>query len=151
MLKKYREVIAYLFWGVMTTVVSWGSYGALALLLKPCHSSFTVMGMEFSAVVFWANILSWVCAVSFAFVTNKMWVFNSRCWKAAVVFPEIGKFVAARLATGVLEIAGVPLLVSWGMDQTVGGIEGAAAKVAVTLLVQVLNYVFSKLLVFRKT
>lgn len=148
-MEKYREVIAYIFWGGMTTAVSWGSYSLFALLLKQYRSTFCILGMEFSAVVFVANVLSWVCAVSFAFIANKMWVFNSRCWKCAVVLPELGKFVAARLATGVIEIAGVPLLVSRGLDQTVFGIEGIAAKVVVSALVLVLNYVFSKLLIFR--
>ena len=68
-----------------------------------------------------------------------------------MVLPELGKFVAARLATGLIEIAGVPFLVSCGLDQTVFGIEGMAAKAAVSVLVLILNYVFSKLLIFRKS
>lgn len=149
-MEKYREAIAYIFWGAMTTTVSWMSYSLFAFLLKQYPSAFRILDMEFSMVVFAANILSWICAVSFAFVTNKMWVFHSRCWKGAVVLPELGKFVAARLATGIIEIAGVPLLVSCGLNQTVFGIEGVAAKVAVSALVLVLNYVFSKLLIFRQ-
>lgn len=144
------EVIAYIFWGSMTTMVSWVSYSLFTLLLKQYQSTFRILGMEFSVVVFVANVLSWICAVSFAFVTNKMWVFKSRSWKGAVVYPELGKFLAARLATGIIEIVGVPLLVGCGLDQTIFGIEGLMAKVAVSALVLVLNYIFSKLLIFRK-
>ena len=151
MSEKYREAVAYICCGVMTSMVSWGSYSIFTLLLNPYQTAFSILDMEFSAVVFAANVLSWVCAVTFAFVTNKIWVFNSRCWKGAVVLPELGKFVAARLATGLIEIAGVPFLVSCGLDQTVFGIEGMAAKAAVSVLVLILNYVFSKLLIFRKS
>ena len=150
LLEKYREIIAYAFWGMITTAVCWGSYSVFALLLGQYQSTFHILGMEFSTVIFVANILSWVCAVSFAFVVNKMWVFNSRSWEGAVVLPELGKFVTARLTTGIIEIVGVPFLVSCVLDQAVFGIEGIAAKVAVTALVLILNYVFSKLLIFRK-
>ncbi|MBQ7089689.1 MAG: GtrA family protein, partial [Clostridia bacterium] len=98
LLKRYREVIAYLFWGGMTTLVSWGSYAAFALLLG---------GLPAAAASAVANVLSWVCAVVFAFVTNKLWVFQSKSWAAAVWLKEFGSFLSARVATGVLEIAGV--------------------------------------------
>lgn len=149
-MEKYKEIFAYIFWGVMTTAVSWGSYSMIAVLLRQYSSTLHILGLHVPAVVFAANSISWICAVSFAFVANKMWVFDSRCWKASVALPELGKFVAARLATGILEIVGVPLFVGSGLDQSLLGIEGAVAKVVVSLLVQVLNYVFSKLLIFRK-
>jgi putative flippase GtrA len=65
------------------------------------------------------------------------------------MIPEFLKFVTARLATGVMEIVGVPLLVYLGLDQKIAGIEGMAAKVLVSIVVIILNYVLSKLLVFR--
>lgn len=108
-----------------------------------------LFGMEMSVVVLVSNILSWVCAFLFAFVTNKLWVFKSKSWKAEVCLPEFGKFFSARALTGVMEIVLVPLMVSLGLDQTIFGIEGMVAKVIVSVAVVILNYVFSKLFIFK--
>ena len=131
----YREAIDYLFWGVMTTAVSWVSYSLFVLL---------------GASVFWGNAGSWVCAVSFAFVTNKLWVFRSKSWAGAIVLPELGKFLSSHVATGVFEVIAVPALVALGLNQTVFGIDGIVAKVIVSVVVIVLNYILSKLFVFKK-
>lgn len=140
---KYKEIITYLIFGVLTTVVSWGSYALFALLLEKTNLGTTT-------TVSIANVLSWICAVAFAYVTNKLWVFDSKSWKLAIVWKEIVTFVTARLATGVLEWVGVPFLVGIGMDQTIFGVKGAWAKILVSVLVVILNYVFSKLIIFRK-
>lgn len=149
LIKKYQEIISYLFWGGMTTIVSWGSYSLFAILFKNQISMIEFFGMEMSVVVLVSNILSWVCAFLFAFVTNKLWVFESKSWKAEVCLPEFGKFFSARALTGILEIVLVPLLVSLGLDQTIFGIEGMVAKVVVSVAVVILNYVFSKLFIFK--
>lgn len=140
---KYKEIITYLIFGVLTTVVSWGSYALFALLLEKTNLGTTT-------TVSIANVLSWICSVAFAYVTNKLWVFDSKSWKLAIVWKEIVTFVTARLATGVLEWVGVPFLVGIGMDQTIFGVKGAWAKILVSVLVVILNYVFSKLIIFRK-
>ncbi len=147
--KKYREIIAYLFWGVMTTIVSWGSYSIFALLFQKYDKMICLFTLNISMVVLLSNVLSWICAFLFAFVTNKLWVFESKSWKAEVWLPEFGKFFSARAFTGILEILAVPLLVGLGMSQTIFGIEGMAAKVLVSILVVLLNYVFSKLFIFK--
>lgn len=149
LLKKYREMVSYLFWGVMSTIVSWGSYSIFALLLQGQTSEITVLGMHMSMTVAISNFLSWVCAISFAFVTNKLWVFQSKSWKADVFLPELGKFLPARIITGILEWVLVPLLVGIGLNQTIFGVEGIVAKVLVSVLVVILNYVFSKLFIFK--
>lgn len=149
LLKKYQEIISYLFWGVMTTLVSWGTYSLFAILFKGLDTEFSLFGLKISAVVLIANILSWICAIVFAYVTNKLWVFNSKSWEMKVVLPELSKFISARLVTGVLEILLVPLLVGIGLNQTIFGIEGMVAKVFVSVLVVVLNYIFSKLFIFK--
>lgn len=149
-MKKYKEIISYLFWGVMTTLVSWVSYSFFALLIKNQVSEVTIFGFHTSMVVLISNILSWICAIFFAFVTNKLWVFNSKSWKVKVFMPELGKFISARLITGVLEIVLVPFLVGVGMNQIIFGIEGMAAKAAVSVLIVVLNYVFSKIFIFKR-
>ena len=149
LLKKYWEIIMYLVFGVLTTVVSWGSY---TLLVGVC-------GMP----VFWGNLLSWVFAVAFAYVTNKLWVFDSKSWAPAVVAKELVGFVSSRGITGVLEIVCVPLLVKTGFDTLLYSLfhqlglqwkllytDGIYSKILVSVIVVLLNYVFSKLIVFKK-
>lgn len=148
-IKKYREIISYLFWGVMTTVVSWISYSAFTLIFKGQISVVQLFGMEVSMVVLIANVLSWFCAIIFAFVVNKLWVFQSKSWKQSVWMSELWKFLSARIVTGILEMVAVPLLVSVGLNQTIFDVEGMVAKVLVSVAVVVLNYVFSKLFIFK--
>ncbi len=139
---KYKEIISYLFWGVMTTLVSWGSYALFSM-------SFSSLITDAVALTTTANALSILCAVIFAFVTNKLWVFDSKSWKKSTVLPELAKFISARLVTALLEAVGVPLLVTLGLDGTVFGIEGMIAKALVSVAVVILNYIFSKLFVFK--
>ncbi|MCD8117737.1 MAG: GtrA family protein [Oscillospiraceae bacterium] len=133
---KYREAISYLIFGGLTTLVSLGTY---ALFVGG-------LGLPVTG----GNVLSWICAVAFAFVTNKLWVFRSERRGLAAWLLEAVKFVAGRLATGAVELFGLPLLMHLGLDQTILGIEGAAAKVVVTVVVIILNYFISKFIVFRK-
>lgn len=146
---KYREIISYLFWGGMTTVVSWGTYSIFAIVFADMNNMIRILGLEMSVKILLANALSWVCAVIFAYVTNKLWVFQSKSWKAKVWLPEFAKFVSTRLLTGAGEIVAVPLLVSLGLNQTILGIEGMVSKVVVSVLVVILNYIFSKLFIFK--
>ena len=141
---KYKEIIMYLIFGVLTTVVSWLSYALFTKIIP----DFSIGKIAVSTVVS-SNVLSWICAVLFAFVTNKLWVFDSKKWTPKLVLKELWLFVAARLLTGVVEWVGVPLLVWAGLDQTIFKIEGMWAKIIVSVIVVILNYVFSKLIVFR--
>lgn len=143
--KKYKEIIMYLVFGGLTTLVSWGTYALFTKLIPP----FSLFGLTVSTVTS-SNILSWICAVLFAFVTNKIWVFESRSWKLKTTLAELWKFIASRIATGFLEWFGVPFLVDVGLDQRVLNIEGMWSKIIVSIAVVILNYIFSKLLVFRK-
>ena len=132
---RIKEIVLYLFFGGMTTAVSWGSY---ALLVKGLGCNIAV-----------GNTLSWIMAVLFAFATNKQFVFRSRSWQSNIMIPELFKFLGARLGTGVLEIVGVPLLVKLGFDYTLFGVKGAWSKIVVSFVVVVLNYVFSKVVIFK--
>ncbi len=128
--QRYRDVLVYLIFGVLTTVVNY-------LIYLPCYN---LLGL--SAAM--SNMVAWVVAVAFAFVTNKPIVFGSHDWSAKVVLPELGKFVASRIVSGALET--VILLVS--VDLLRGN--GNLWKLITSVLVVVLNYVASKLLVFKK-
>lgn len=146
---KYKEIITYVIFGVLTTLVSWGSYTVFVNLL--------------SMKVFVGNLLSWICAIVFAYVTNKLWVFESKSWKPSVIGKEIVTFVASRGITGVIEIVVVPLLAKTGFDNifynilekmniTLGILftDGIYSKIVLAVVVVILNYFFSKFLIFKK-
>lgn len=141
-IKKQSEIISYLFWGVCTTVVSWGSYTLLMCFLD----DFQVL--EVVAVMI-SNVFSWVCAVIFSFVTNKIFVFKSKSWKKDVFVQEAVKFVTTRFVTGALEIVLVPALVFVGLNQKVFGIDGMLSKIVVSIFVVILNYICSKIFIFK--
>jgi len=132
---KYREIIMYLIFGVSTTLVNWIVY---TLLVSLANANVTL-----------ANAVAWFAAVVFAYVTNKLFVFESKSWKTSVIIREIVSFFGARVASGVFEIFLPALLMKLGLDQAVFGIEGFVAKAVVSVLIIVLNYVFSKLFVFK--
>ena len=133
---KHKEIINYLLFGGMTTVVSWGTY---SLFVK-------AIGMSVGV----GNILSWICAVLFAFVTNKLFVFESKTWQPATALREFVSFIGARLATGVIEWFGVPFFSTHGLTHPLFGVKGLLAKIVVSIVVIILNYLFSKFLVFFK-
>lgn len=134
LLKKNKEIVLYIVFGGLTTVVNWVTY---SLFVSFC--SITV-----------SNVIAWVFAVVFAYLTNKIFVFEQKSWKPNIAFFEFSKFVSSRLLTGVVEIAGVDILVYVGLNQTIFGIEGMVAKVTVSIVVVILNYFFSKLIVFKE-
>lgn len=130
---KYKEIIMYLIVGVITTLFSWVAY-ALFVRVTP---------------VFAANALSWLVTVLFAYVTNKLFVFESKSWKWSLVLKEATAFFGARAATGVFEVIAQPAFYYIGLDQPVLNVDGLLAKILTSAIVMVLNYVCSKLFVFR--
>lgn len=127
---KYYDILAYLVFGVLTTVVNY-------LVYLPCYN---LLGLP--AVV--SNVIAWVVAVAFAYVTNKPFVFRSHDWSAKTVVPELTKFVGTRVASGGMESA-----IIWIAVDLLGG-NGNIWKLLTSILVVILNYVGSKMLVFRK-
>lgn len=127
-----REVIMYLIFGVLTTVVSLVVYYALI---------FTILNPENAIQLQIANILSWVAGVAFAYVTNRKYVFES---KEENKLKELSKFVTSRLVTLFLDMFIMFVGVTWlkGNDKIV--------KLISQVLVIIGNYVFSKIFVFKK-
>jgi putative flippase GtrA len=128
--EKYWDVLAYLVFGVLTTVVNY-------LVYLPLYN-----GAGLSATA--SNAVAWVVAVAFAFLTNKPFVFKSHDWSAKTVFPELGKFLGCRIGSGLMETGIIFLFVDllrW---------DGNIMKLATSVLVVIVNYVGSKLLVFKK-
>ena len=132
---KYREPILYIFFGGLTTIISWVSYAA-----------FVWAGIEINI----SNILSWICGVTFAFVTNKWFVFTSKDTSIKTVLYELGSFFGARITTGVIAIVLFPILYAIGLNQSLFNTDGFLAKIVTSIIEIVLNWIFSKYIVFRK-
>lgn len=128
-LRKYRFQLIYLVFGVLTTLVNY-------LIYFPCD--------QLLHTAWLSNSIAWVVAVLFAYVTNKPFVFQSFDWSLKTVVPEFIKFVGTRVASLVVE--NLILLLTVDVLQW----NRIFWKLAASVLVVVLNYVGSKLLVFRK-
>ena len=130
LLAKYQDIISYLFFGVLTTAVNYLVYYPLT----------NVLGFDETVT----NVIAWVVSVAFAFVTNKPFVFKSHDWSAKVVVPELTKFVSTRVGSGLLETLMIFVLVK------LMRFDGNIVKIAASIFVIVINYVGSKLIVFKK-
>ncbi len=138
-IKKYREQLAYLFFGGVTTAVNILTYALL-------H---TVLHMQSDL----ANAIAWAVSVAVAYVTNRRWVFESRS-RGKAMLREFAAFVGGRAVTGVLdegimhvavEVIGPRLIPAPARNLWDLGV-----KVASNVLVILLNYVFSKRFIFKK-
>ena len=130
LIHKYWDILSYLFFGGLTTVVNY-------LIYLPCYNV-----LHLSASV--SNVIAWVVAVAFAYLTNKPFVFKSHDWSWKTVGPELTKFVGCRIGSGLLETAIIFVTVDLFLCN------GNIWKLVTSVLVVILNYVGSKLLVFRK-
>ena len=128
MINKYYDVISYLFFGVLTTVVNF-------LIYFPLYNWF-----HFSGVL--SNMIAWTVAVLFAFLTNKPFVFKSYDWSRKVVIPELAKFVSCRIGSGLMET-----MMIWVFVDLLS-FNGNLVKIIVSILVVILNYISSKWIVF---
>lgn len=131
-LKKYREIISYLVVGGLTTVVSLGVYYACV---------FTFLDPDKPVQLQIANIISWIAAVTFAYFTNRRFVFES---KNENMLKEATAFFAARIGTLLMEMGIMFVSVTWL------GFNDKIMKLVVQFIIIVANYIFSKFLVFSK-
>nr|WP_207738194.1 MULTISPECIES: GtrA family protein [Anaeromassilibacillus] len=123
-------MLLYILFGILTTAVNILSFGLLRDVLQ--------------WQLLTANTLAWVLSVAFAFLTNKVFVFRSKSFAAKLVLRELVSFVGARLFSLAVDTAGMWLLVdvlTWN---------DWLAKVLMNVIVIVLNYVFSKLFIFKR-
>lgn len=128
--EKYKGIFFYGVFGVITTIVNIYTY-----IL--CYETFGIANIP-------SNIIAWIAGVAVAFITNKLWVFDSKSFEPKVVWAELTKFVSCRLVTG-----GIDMVIMFvGVDVMNG--PAKIIKVASNVLVIILNYVFSKLIIFRK-
>lgn len=127
---KYRELILYVFFGGLTTLVNWAGYWLLADV--------------FHVPYLWATAIAQILSILFAYVTNRIWVFESKAKGFSAVFWEMVRFFGCRAASFVLDLM--------CMRIGVGGlhINDMVMKLLSNVIVVIVNYVFSKLIVFRK-
>ena len=130
LMKKYEDLIMYIIVGVCTMIVSLVSYFIMANTLQMYYQA--------------ANIISWVLAVAFAYVTNKKYVFKSPYTSVQATTKELVSFVSSRVASLLVEILSMFFFVQ------VCQIDDNIVKLMNQVLVTVLNYIFSKFWVFRK-
>lgn len=129
LINKYGEIIRYLVVGVLTTLVSVLSYYV-------CARMFTIGYML-------STVLSWIISVLFAFVTNKWFVFQSKTCEKYKIFKECGDFFLCRIVTLLIE-----MIMMWVFVDMIH-VDDMISKIIVQFVLIVLNYVFSKLFVFK--
>lgn len=127
--QKYRDVIPYLFFGICTTFVNIIVYWVMAYPLN-CQTMFS-------------TVVAWIVSVLFAYVTNRKWVFHSDASGLKEISKEICSFFSCRLATGVVDLGCMWIFVD------ILSYNDVVIKVLANVLVIILNYVASKLLIFR--
>ena len=128
--RRHRELILYVIFGGLTTAVNW-------LVFFPLYNL-----LALDATV--SNVIAWVISVAFAFLTNKPFVFGSHDWRPVTVFPELAKFISARLLSGFLETLGLLVFVTWL------GLDGNLIKILISVVVVILNYIASKFFIFMR-
>ena len=128
---KYKEIINYLVFGGLATVVNFVTYFIVARLI----------GID--EVL--SSGISWFFSVLFAYITNKLFVFESKTDGIKAVLIEIGSFFLARIISGILCDVG-----TFALMVKVFNINDLFAKVVTQIMVVIVNYVFSKLIIFRK-
>ena len=129
LITKYKSILLYVIFGGCTTLVNIVTYAV-------CTRTFNLGTVS-------SNILAWVLAVTFAYVTNRSWVFESRASGARGMIREITSFFSCRLLTGGLDLLIMYLFVD------VFGMNDIIMKIISNVIVIILNYVASKLFIFK--
>ena len=127
---RLREIIAYVFFGVLTTIVNI----AVFYLLN------TVLGWHY----LWANLWAIILSIIFAYVTNKLWVFHSSREPPLEILREFFSFVLVRALSGLMDMLLMLLLITYL------GVPDFTAKIIVQVIVIIINYIASKWLVFKQ-
>ncbi|EGT5043324.1 GtrA family protein [Clostridioides difficile] len=127
--KKYEETILYLFFGALTTIINIITY----LLLT------RIIFLDFLS----ANALAWFCAILFAYITNKFFVFKSRKLEVIFFIKEFASFFSLRLLSGIIEM----IIMYVTIDLL--SINDFLVKILTNIIVIILNFIFSKMIVFR--
>ena len=141
---KYKELITYVIFGVLTTLVN---FFAFWIFTK-------IFGEDLYLV---NNAIAWVVGVVFAYITNKLFVFESKSWDLKVITKEITGFLGARIFSFLVEEGGMFLFVSvLGLGEKSLTLLGFTitgqfiVKILLAVIVVILNYIFSKFIIFKR-
>ncbi len=141
---KYRELLLYVVFGVLTTLVNFGVFWLFTKLLG-------------EGLYLLNNAIAWVAGVIFAFITNKLLVFKSKSWQLKTAIKELTEFFGARLFSFGVEEGGMWLFISvMGLGAKSLSLFGITltgqflVKIALAVVVVILNYFFSKFIIFKK-
>lgn len=154
--EKYREIIIYLVFGVLTTLVSMGVYfGILLFAEHVCKISPNEAGFNVIRLV--AQIVQWVAGVLVAFFTNKKWVFNAGGTTKQETSKELSKFALGRIGT-----LGLDTALTFGTVWLLNAMNYVPfkfiltftadlwSKIVASIVVIITNYIISKFFVFKK-
>ncbi len=134
-----KETINYLIFGVLTTIVNYAVYIAAMWL-----SGFSEGQDGFMYAVSVSTVIAWIIAVAFAYITNKLYVFESRSFEFKTVFKEVAAFVGARLFSLGCEVLWMMAVVNPKV-----GMNDKIAKILANVFVVIMNYFFSKFFIFK--
>lgn len=133
---KYEEALMYLFFGVLTTAVSFLTAGISKAGLETISANTDLISTV-------STVISWICAVTFAYITNRLWVFDVKASGTKAIISEAFSFYGGRVLTLIVETA-----MMW-FGYSLLGINYWITKIAANVVVLILNYVISKLFVFK--
>ena len=128
--RKYKEIILYIFFGGLTTLVNIIGYYFLSRIINIDYLT--------------SNVIAWFCSVVFAYLTNKIWVFEKKIYTFRYVCKEFTWFFACRLFSG-----GLDMSFMW-LGVTVLKLNDLLVKIWTNIVVIIVNYLFSKLIIFKK-
>ena len=141
---KYKEIITYIIFGILTTLVN---FFAFWIFTKIFVNDLYLVN----------NAIAWVVGVVFAYVTNKLFVFESKSWDLKLITKEITGFLGARIFSFLVEEGGMFLFISvLGLGEKSLALAGFIitgqfiVKILLAVIVVVLNYVFSKFIIFKR-
>lgn len=145
-LTKYKEIIVYIVFGALTTLVNLVTFYLLEYIFGSGGKGYIVY-----------NAIAWVVAVVFAYITNKLYVFESKSWAPKIVIKESAQFLLARVFSFLVEEFGLILMVEvlnfaeYSLDLKIITLSGATvAKIILAVIVIIMNYFFSKFIIFKK-
>ena len=127
--KKYKSIINYLFFGISSTIINIVTY-------QLCYKIFEIKNIP-------SNIIAWIITILFAFITNKLWVFKNDVNDFKGIFKEFVVFIGCRILTGIFDM----IIMYIGVDLL--SFNSLIIKMLSNIIVIILNFIFSKLIIFK--
>ena len=128
--KKYKQTILYLIFGVLSTIVNIVTY---VVCTRNLNIEFLI-----------SNWIAWIAAVLFAYITNKFFVFESKKTNIKFLIKEFSSFVSCRILSGITEMILMYIMIS------LMSLNDFIVKIITNIVVVILNFIFSKLIIFKK-